>query len=177
MIGTLLIISLYFANSFLEQIQKISVTLCFHLCVRHKAQGRTVDAVAHAIGGLRIAGEHMTKVRISGTASDLRAAHAVAQVLQFHHSRLFNGLCESRPAAAALVLIRGGKERLAGDEVHIDPLFKPVPELIAEGTLRAALLGDAVRFDTSRFLLSGEAGLTPTLRAPWAMQWRAAGTI
>ena len=116
MIGPLLIISLYFANSFLEQIQKISVTLCFHLC-------------------------------------------------------------ESRPAAASLVLIRGGKERLAGDEVHIDPLFKPVPELIAEGTLRAALLGDAVRFDTSRFLLSGEAGLTPTLRAPWAMQWRAAGTI
>ena len=108
--------SLHFANSFLEQIQKISVTLCFHLC-------------------------------------------------------------ESRPATASLVLIRGGKERLAGDEVHIDPLFKPVPELIAEGTLRAALLGDAVRFDTSRFLLSGEAGLTPTLRAPWAMQWRAAGTI
>ena len=79
MIGTLLIISLYFANSFLEQIQKISVALCFHLCVRHKAQGRTVDAVAHAIGGLRIAGEHMTKVRISGTASDLCAALAGAK--------------------------------------------------------------------------------------------------
>ena len=50
MIGPLLIISLYYANSFLKQIQKISVTLCFHLCVRHKAQDRTVDAVAHAIG-------------------------------------------------------------------------------------------------------------------------------
>ena len=76
MIGTLLIISLYFANSFLEQIQKISVTLCFHLCVRHKTQGRTVDAVAHAIGGLWIAGEHMTKVRIYGTASELCTAHS-----------------------------------------------------------------------------------------------------
>ena len=99
MIGTLLIISLYFANSFLEQIQKISVALCFHLCVRHKAEGRAVDAVAHAIGGLRLAGEHMTKVRISGTASDLCTAPAVAQILQFHHGRLFNGLCESRSAA------------------------------------------------------------------------------
>ena len=99
MIGPLLIISLYFANSVLEQIQKISVTLCFHLCVRHKAQDRTVDAVAHAIGGLRLAGEHMTKVRISGTASDLCTAPAVAQILQFHHGRLFNGLCESRSAA------------------------------------------------------------------------------
>ena len=113
----------------------------------------------------------MTKVRISGTASDLCTAHAVAQVLQFHHGRLFNGLCESRPAAAALVLIRGGKERLAGDDIHIDALFKLIPELACESALRAALLGDAVRFDTSRFLLSGEAGLTPTLRAPWAMQW------
>ena len=144
MIGTLLIISLYFANSFLEQIQKISVTLCFHLCVRHKAQGRTVDAVAHAIGGLRIAGEQMTKVRISGTASDLCTAHAVAQVLQFYHGRLFNGLCESRPAAAALVLIRGGKERLAGDDIHIDALFKLVPELACESALRAALLRNTV---------------------------------
>ena len=80
-------------------------------------------------GGLRIAGEHMTKVRISGTASDLCAAPAVAQVPQFHHGRLFNGLCESRPAAAALVLIRGGKERLAGDDIHIDALFKLIPEL------------------------------------------------
>ena len=85
MIGTLLIISLYFANSFLEQIQKISVALCFHLCVRHKAEGRAVDAVAHAIGGLRIAGEHMTKVRISGTASDLCTAHAVVELEDLSH--------------------------------------------------------------------------------------------
>ena len=159
MIGTLLIISLYSANSFLEQIQKISVTLCFHLCVRHKAQGRTVDAVAHAIiGGLRIAGEHMTKVRISGTASDLCAAHAVAQVLQFHHGRLFNGLCESRPAAAALELVRGGKERLAGDYIHIDALFKLVPELAREGALRAALLRDAVRSAVSLSRMDSAAG-------------------
>ena len=34
-----------------------------------------------------------------------------------------------------------------------------------------------VRFDTSRFLLSGESGLTPTLRAPWAMQRRTAGAF
>ena len=82
----------------------------------------------------------MTKVRISGTASDLCAAHAVAQVLQFHHGRLFNGLCESRPAAATLKLIRGGKERLAGHDIHIDALFELVPELAREGALRAACL-------------------------------------
>ena len=100
--------------------------------------------LAHTIGGLRIAGEQMTKVRISGTASDLCAAHAVAQVLQFHYGRLFNGLCESRPAAAALKLIRGGKERLAGDDIHIDALFKLIPELACESALRAALLRNTV---------------------------------
>ena len=78
--------TLYYANSFLEQIQKISVTLCFHLCIRHKAQGRTVDAVAHAIGGLR----------------------------------------------------------LAGDDIHIDALFKLIPELACERALRAALLRNTV---------------------------------
>ena len=131
-------------KSFLKQIQEVSVALGLHFFIGDKAQGRAVDAVAHAIGGLRIAGEHMTKVRISGTASDLRAAHAVAQVLQFHHGRLFNRLCESRPAAAALILIRGGKKRLAGHDIHIDALFKLVPELAREGALRAALLRDAV---------------------------------
>ena len=99
MIGPLLIISLYFANSFLEQIQEVSVALGLHFFIGDEAQGRTVDAVAHAIGGLRLAGEHMTKVRISGTASDLCTAPAVAQILQFHHGSLFNGLCESRSAA------------------------------------------------------------------------------
>ena len=50
MIGTLLIISLYFANSFLKQVQEISVALGLHFFIGHKAQGYAVDAVAHAIG-------------------------------------------------------------------------------------------------------------------------------
>ena len=55
-----------------------------------------------------------------------------------------DGLCKGGPAAAALVLIRGGKERLAGHDIHIDALFKLVPELACEGALRAALLRDVV---------------------------------
>ena len=35
-----------------------------------EAQGRAVDAVAHAVGRLRIAGEHMTEMGVSGAASD-----------------------------------------------------------------------------------------------------------
>ena len=70
-----------------------------------EAQGRAVDAVAHAVGRLRIAGEHMTEMGVSGSASDLRAAHSVAQILFFHHSGAIDRLCKGGPAAAALVYL------------------------------------------------------------------------
>lgn len=86
----------------------------------------------------------MAEVGVSGAASDLCAAHSVAQVIFFHHSGALDRLCKGGPAAAALVLIRGGKKRLTGHDIHIDTLFKLVPELAREGALRAALLRDAV---------------------------------
>ena len=99
MIGTLFLISLYFANSFLKQVQEISVALGLHLRIGDEAERRAVDAVAHAVGGFRIAGEHMPEVGVSGAAAHLCAAHAEAVVLKLHHGRLFNGLCESRSVA------------------------------------------------------------------------------
>ena len=86
----------------------------------------------------------MAEVGVSGAASDLRAAHPVAQILFFHYGRALDGLCESRPAAAAFVLIRGGKERLTGDDIHIDALFKFIPELACESALCAAFLRNTV---------------------------------
>ena len=49
-------------KSFLKQVQEVPVALGLHFFIGDKAQGRTVNAVAHAIGGLRIAGEHMAEV-------------------------------------------------------------------------------------------------------------------
>ena len=66
--------------------QQISVALGLHFFVWDEAQSCAVDAVAHAVGRLRVAGEHMTEMGVSGAASDLRAAHSVAQILFFHHS-------------------------------------------------------------------------------------------
>ena len=79
----------------LKQIQKVSVALGLHFRVRHEAEGGTVDAVAHAVGRLRIAGEHMTQMGVAGAAAHLCAAHAVAQVIPFHHSRTLDGLCNA----------------------------------------------------------------------------------
>lgn len=49
-------------NSFLKQVQEISVALGFHLRIGDEAERRAVDAVAHAVGGFRIAGEHMPQI-------------------------------------------------------------------------------------------------------------------
>ena len=82
----------------LKQIQEVSVALGLHPRVRHEAEGGAVDAVAHTVGRLRIAGEHMPQMGVTSAAAHLCAAHAVAQVLPFHHSRAFDGLCEGRPS-------------------------------------------------------------------------------
>ena len=76
--------------------QQISVALGFHFFIGDEAQGRAVDAVAYAVGRLRVAGEHVAEVGVSGAASDLRAAHPVAQILFFHYGRALNGLCKGR---------------------------------------------------------------------------------
>lgn len=89
----------------MQKTPKVSVALGLHFFIGDEAQGRAVDAVAHAVGRLRIAGEHMTEMGVSGAASDLRAAHSVAQILFFHHSGALDRLCKGGPAAAALVYL------------------------------------------------------------------------
>ena len=138
-------ISAWLSNiSILKQVQKVSVALGFHFSIGDKAQGCAVYAVTHAVRRLRVFGKHMTEVGVTSAAAHLRAAHPVAQILFFHHGGTFDRFGEGWPATGALVLIRGGKKRLAGDDIHIDTLFKFVPELACEGTLRAVLLRDAV---------------------------------
>ncbi len=96
----------------MQKTPKVSIALGLHFFIGDEAQGRAVDAVAHAVGRLRIAGEHMTEMGVSGAASDLRAAHSVAQILFFHHSGALDRLCKGGPAAAAL-----GVDN-AGDGLH-----------------------------------------------------------
>ena len=114
-------------HGLLKQLQQISVSLRLHLLVGDKAQRRTVDTVAHAVGGFRIVFKHMAEVRVSGSAAHLNPVHAVAVVRQFHERGLFDGLRKRRPAAGAQIFILRGKQRLTSDDVHVDPLFKLIP--------------------------------------------------
>ena len=51
-----------FQNSLPKQREQVSIALGLHFFIGDEAQGCAVDAVAHAIGGFRVAGEHMAKV-------------------------------------------------------------------------------------------------------------------
>ena len=53
-------------KSFLKQIQEVSVAFGFHPFIRDEAEGCAVYAVAHAVGRLRVAGEHMTQMGVTG---------------------------------------------------------------------------------------------------------------
>ena len=59
-----------FQNSLPKQREQVSVALGLHFFIGDEAQSRTVDAVAHAVGRLRVAGEHMTEVGVSGAGRE-----------------------------------------------------------------------------------------------------------
>ena len=51
---------------------------------------------------------------------------------------------EARPARAGIVLVQRREERLAGDDVHVDPRLVVVPVLVGEGALGPRFLGHIV---------------------------------
>ena len=51
--------------------QQVSVALGLHPLIWDEAQGRAVDAVAHAVGRLRIAGEPVSYTRIKSAFESL----------------------------------------------------------------------------------------------------------
>ena len=57
-------------KSFLKQVQEVPVPLGLHFFIGDEAQGRTVDAVTHAIGGLRIAGDQLLKLETLGLTEE-----------------------------------------------------------------------------------------------------------
>ena len=92
-----------------ENLHQISIAFGFHLVIGNEPEGCTVDTVPDTVWRFRIIFKDMAQMGITGPASYLNALHPVAVVLNLHDGRFFNGLCEGRPAAAALVFIGGGK--------------------------------------------------------------------
>ena len=129
---------------FLKQIQKISVAFGLHPGVGDKAQRGAVDAVAHAVGGLRVPAEHMPQVRIPSPASHLSTMHSEAIVRALHYGGGFDGSGKGRPATTAHKFIRRGEQRLTGNHIHVDALFKLIPKFIVKRPFCPSLLSDTV---------------------------------
>jgi hypothetical protein len=64
-------------------------------------------------------------------------------VRELGHVGRLDGLGEARPAAAGLELVRGRKQRLAGDDVHVDAGLLVVEQRARARSLGAVLLSDA----------------------------------
>ena len=94
-----------FHGSF-KDVHQVSIAFGFHFVVGNEPKGCAVNAVPDTVGGFRVIFKDMAQMGIACPASHLNALHSVAVVLDLHDRRFFNGLCEGRPAAAALVFIR-----------------------------------------------------------------------
>jgi hypothetical protein len=68
--------------------------------------------------------------------------HPVAPILTLDHVARLQRHREARPAAAAVVLLRRGEQRLARHHIDVDACLLVVPELVVERRLGGALLGD-----------------------------------
>ncbi len=65
-------------KTLLKQGQEAPVGLGLHFFIGNEAQGRTADAVAHAVGRLGSTSEHMIEVGVSGATAGFRAAQPLS---------------------------------------------------------------------------------------------------
>ena len=133
-----------------KDVHQVSIALGFHFVVGNEPKGCAVDAVPDPVGGFRIIFKDMAQMGIACPASYLNALHSMAIILDLNDGWFLDGLCEGRPAAAALVFICGGEQRLAGDDVHVDSLGEMIPEFILIGIFRPAFLGDGILLRSQR---------------------------
>lgn len=126
-----------------HQRQPRSIALALHLIGGNKTQALAIDAVAQAATVTRAVGKDMAQVRIGAAAAHFGAAHVVAEIQPLGQSRWLNGAGEAGPAAAAVEFVTAGKQGLAADDIHVQARLEQVVVGVAEGPLRAVLLGDA----------------------------------
>src|SRR6266581_2490745 len=101
---------------------------------RNKPQRRRIDAVAKPRGP-RPVRKDVAKVRIAvrgphfGALHEQRAIGLLLDVARLERPR------EARPSGAGIVFVERAEQRLAGYDVHVDPVLMIVPVLVLEGTL------------------------------------------
>src|SRR5690625_731853 len=105
----------------LHLIQILAVAFSGHRLARNETQRRRIDAVAQPAAIRRPVVEDMAEMAVAMRRAHLGADHAVRAVPPLVHVGRLDRLGETRPAAGRIELVRGGKQRLARDHVHVNP--------------------------------------------------------
>src|SRR5262245_47860756 len=126
-----------------EQRLVLPVSRFLELRDGNESQRGRVDAIAQARrpGTVR---EQVAEVRVGVGRAHLHPLHAVRVVGVLGHVGFLERLREARPAGARIELVDGGEQRLARQDVDVDPGLVMVPELVAKRRLGRAALRDFV---------------------------------
>lgn len=127
-----------------EQMPVLAVPLIPEPLGRDEPQRRRVHAVAQASLRGRPVIEDVSEMAVRFRGTHLRARHPQRPVGAGRHGAVLNGTREARPSGAAVELVGGREQRLAGHHVDVDPRLVVVPIRVAERRLGAVLLRDPV---------------------------------
>ena len=130
-----------------HQGQIIPVTLLLHPIARHEPQGGGVHAVAlpSAVGRSIVEDVSQMDAGLCRPHLDPGPTQQLV-VLAVDQQSGIDGLGECGPAAARVVFVSRGEERLPADHVHIDARAKLPVVGVGEGPLGGRVLGDLVAF-------------------------------
>ena len=125
----------------LEQLQVLAVALARRARDRDEAHRRGVHAVAHArSAAARRRRRGRGASRACAERTSVRAMQSVRSVFVFTFAGI-ERLREARPAGARVVLVERAEQRLARDDVDVDPGLVVVPVLVAERRARCPRAG------------------------------------
>jgi len=129
--------------SFFEKGEQMPEAFLFQFVLRDKAQRSRVDAVTET-GGLRAVGKDMAKVGIAGFGTRFDPYHSVARVFHLNDFLFLDWLVKAGPTGATIKFGFRGKERFAGDDIHVDAFLFVVPVGVVERGFSAAFAGNLV---------------------------------
>src|SRR5207253_2151440 len=104
-----------------EERQIFAVTFFLQFLDRNETERGRIDAVAHPAFITWTVIEEVAEMRFALAAADLRAFHSKRAVRFFGDVTFIDRFGEAGPAAAAVEFVQGSKQRLATDNIDIDP--------------------------------------------------------
>src|ERR1700678_1524359 len=133
-----------------------AVACSFEFVERDETERRRVDAVAQPALVARAVIKQVAKMAVGVRRAHFGANHAVRGVGVFLHVFGLDRLGEARPPAMAVKFIERRKQRLARNDIHVNPRLLVIVKFVLKRTLGGALLRHPVLLGSqpgNRFLI------------------------